>query len=241
MNRYLIWDFHDTLASRNGPWTSTLVEVLRQGAPDCMATADDLRPHLKGGYPWHKPHQAYPIRSAEQWWEDLAPVFERAFTEVGVRADQAHNLARQVRSVYVAPEHWRLFDDTIPTLEMLSARGWTHLVLSNHVPELGLLVRYLGLDGHIRRVFNSAETGYEKPHPLAYHGVQEYIASQGGAEAVWMIGDSLAADVLGAEAAGIPAILVRKRHTDAARFCQDLSGVSLFVAKGKEQAADANG
>jgi len=229
MKRYLIWDFDGTLAHREGPWTSALVEVLRQGAPECSATADDLRPHLQGGYPWHKPHQAYPIRSADQWWEDLAPVFERAFTEIGVRATQAHGLARQVRGVYVAPEHWRLFGDTISTLEMLSARGWTHLVLSNHVPELGVLVRHLGLDGHIHRIFNSAETGYEKPHPLAYHGVLEYITSQGGAEAVWMIGDSLAADVVGAEAVGILAILVRRHHPEAIHYCENLTGVPAIV------------
>ena len=229
MNRYLIWDFDGTVAYREGPWTSALVEVLRQGAPECSATADDLRPHLQGGYPWHKPHQAYPIRSADQWWEDLAPVFERAFTKVGVRATQAHGLARQVRGVYVAPEHWRLFGDTIPTLEMLFAHGWTHLVLSNHVPELGVLARHLGLDEYIHRVFNSAETGYEKPHPLAYHGVLEYITSQGGAEAVWMIGDSLAADVMGAEAAGIPAILVRRHHPEALHHCENLTGVPAIV------------
>lgn len=234
MSRYLIWDFDGTLAYREGLWTGALVEVLRQGAPDCAATADDLRPHLQPGYPWHDPHQAYPIRGADQWWEDLAPVFERAFMVVGVRPIQVRTLAREVRKVFVGPSHWRLFGDTFPTLHLLSAQGWTHLILSNHVPELGALVAHLGLDRQVRRVFNSAETGYEKPYPLAYHSVLDHIASQGGAEAVWMIGDSLAADVAGAEAAGIPAILVRRHHPEATRCCEDLTGVPAIIGQGRE-------
>ncbi len=31
---------------------------------------------------------------------------------------------------------WELFDDTLPALDQLSADGWSHVVLSNHVPEL---------------------------------------------------------------------------------------------------------
>jgi ribonucleotide monophosphatase NagD (HAD superfamily) len=38
----------------------------------------------------------------------------------------------------------------------------------------------------------------------------------------WMIGDSLRADVRGAEAVGIPAVLVRRYHVDAERCVETL-------------------
>jgi putative hydrolase of the HAD superfamily len=238
MSRYLIWDFDGTLARREGPWTAALLEVLRQDSPDYTATADGLRPHLASCYPWHRPDQAHPVRSADQWWEDLCPFFECAFMAVGVSPSQAPAMARRVRGVYTDPRYWRLFDDTLPTLDRLTAEGWTHLALSNHVPELGALIEGLGLGGHFCRIFNSAETGYEKPHPMAFRAVQDYIEAEGEAEAVWMIGDSLAADVAGAAAAGLPAILVRRHHPDAARFCEDLSGVVALVSEATRRDSD---
>ena len=46
-----------------------------------------------------------------------------------------------------------------------------------------------------------------------------------------MIGDNVAADVLGAEAAGIPAILVRRPDPRAARYADTLAGVDAFLAE----------
>ena len=44
-----------------------------------------------------------------------------------------------------------------------------------------------------------------------------------------MIGDSMAADVLGAEASGIPAILVRRHNPQAARYSAGLKGIERIV------------
>jgi ribonucleotide monophosphatase NagD (HAD superfamily) len=41
-------------------------------------------------------------------------------------------------------------------------------------------------------------------------------------ETIWMIGDNMTADVLGAKAFGLPSILVRKSHADAEYFCETL-------------------
>jgi hypothetical protein len=46
-----------------------------------------LRAHLQTGFPWHTPHQPYlENRAAEQWWNALDYIFERAFVAVGVNA-----------------------------------------------------------------------------------------------------------------------------------------------------------
>jgi putative hydrolase of the HAD superfamily len=109
-------------------------------------------------------------------------------------------------------EHW--------VLQTLSERGWEHLLLSNHVPELRDVLKVLGLDQHLSAVFNSAETGYEKPHPQAFRAVLEYT---GYKDPLWMIGDNYAVDILDAERMGIPnGILVRKPHPAAPIFCADL-------------------
>jgi putative hydrolase of the HAD superfamily len=226
--RTLIWDFDGTLGYREGgTFSAALAETARRESPDSGVTADQLRPHLQSGFPWHTPNRPHlDITSAAQWWDALRPVLERAFREVGFDETQACSLARQVRGVYSDPARWRLFDDVIPTLVRLSSQGWTHVLLSNHVPELSEIVHHLKLGPHLTGIFNSAETGYEKPHPQAFLNVLEAIGSP---TAVWMIGDSYAADVSGAEAVGIPAILIRRTHVEARYTCNQLAQVPMIV------------
>jgi putative hydrolase of the HAD superfamily len=232
MKNYLIWDFDGTLAYRLGGWVGALLEVIHREAPACEVTADQLRPHLQAGFPWHTPEQPHPVvTSADQWWNSLDPVFERAFTAVGIDVLQAQRLAKLVRRVYPHPAYWRLFDDTIPTLNRLSTQGWTHAILSNHVPELPAIIQFLQLGPYVGHIFNSAETGYEKPHPQAF---RHALAMLGDIAKVWMIGDSLQADIAGATVVGIPGILVRTYHSDAQHCCSELSQVSDILKKACE-------
>ena len=141
----------------------------------------------------------------------------------------ARALAQKVRPTYTDPDRWRVFDDTFPTLDLLSAQGWTHVLLSNHVPELPEIVDHLGLTPRLSRLFNSGHTGYEKPHPRAFEIV---VAAFPAAAPIWMIGDNPEADVGGAEAVGIPAILVRRPGADYAPSCATLADVPAVVEMG---------
>jgi putative hydrolase of the HAD superfamily len=186
-----------------------------------------LRPFLRTGFPWHSPEVYHPhLASADAWWGALESCFAGAFREVGYDDASAREMARAVRRVYVDPERWRLYDDVVPALKELSSRGWKHALLTNHVPELPEIVTWLGLDEHVDRIFNSAQTGYEKLHTRAFRGVLDFV---GGAEKVWMVGDNAEADVAGAKAAGIPAVLVRRRREGVEPYCEDLTGLAAII------------
>ncbi len=224
--RYLIWDFDGTLGYRDGgAWTASLLETIGLVLPDYPVTLEQLRPSIQTGFPWHEPDRPHPhLTSAEAWWEALYPVLEQACQAAGLDEARARTVARRFRAVYLNLDLWRLFDDVLPVLDALSARGWTHVILSNHVPELGDIVRHLDLASRIAYVFNSAETGYEKPHPRAFQIALETLPDVG---TVWMIGDSFTADVQGAEAVGLPAILVRRQHAQARYSCATLLACSI--------------
>ena len=226
---FLAWDFDGTLGYREGLWSSALLTVLESEGWDRELDEDLLRTGLRTGFPWHSPEIPHPeLSSPDLWWESLTPVFVRTFEKAGLDSGRSQTLAHRVREAYTDPRHWRLFDDAIPTLELLSSRGWTHVILSNHVPELTQIIAALGLGSHIRQVFNSAESGYEKPHPRAFGGLLDELDHP---KKIWMIGDNPEADVRGAEAAGIPAILVRGNPVDAERHRNDLSGIEELVNK----------
>ena len=54
----------------------------------------------------------------------------------------------------------------------------------------------------------------------------------GNPRVTWMVGDNPIADVRGAEAVGIPAVLVRTESADAARRAADLEGVEALIERG---------
>ena len=92
-------------------------------------------------------------------------------------------------------------------------------MLSNHVPELPQLAEALGLAKHILRLFNSAQTGFEKPHSQAFVNVLSTLPSSAD---VWMIGDSMEADINGAVAVGVRAVLLRSRSPHAPLCCESM-------------------
>ena len=164
--RLPVWDFDGTLGYRVGRWSSALHSVLKEAMPGHHYAREILGEHLRRGFPWHSPEVPHPqLSSPDLWWDALSPVFVRAFEAGGITPVTSRTLASKVREAYVDPRQWRLFDDAIPTLHELSSLGWTHVILSNHAPELPETLQSLGLDEYFLRVFNSAESGHEKPHP----------------------------------------------------------------------------
>lgn len=216
---FLIWDFDGTLAFRKGGWSGALTAVAQRRVEYKSITPEIVRPFLASGFPWHAPENLHPGLSAEEWWEELFPIFLRAFRGAGVEAGLAAQMAHEVRAEYLDLTQWQSFDDSFFALKALQNQGWTNVLLTNHVPELPLLLDHLSLSNLFAARFNSAGTGIEKPNQKAFRAVIDWM---GGYEKAWVIGDSYKADFLGAGEAGLPAILVRTEHSIAKPLCNNL-------------------
>jgi putative hydrolase of the HAD superfamily len=222
----VLWDFDGTLAWRVGRWSDCLVEALDLVHENHGVTRDAVRPGLQGGFPWHRPHEGHRhLDTAHRWWSALLVVVVEAYRRVGVDPDVARAAADLVPGVYVDPQYWRVFADTRPALTRLRAAGWRHVIVSNHVPELPGLVRGLGLDDLVDLVVTSAASGYEKPHPEMFAFA---LAQAGSPERVWMVGDNRVADLGGATAVGIPALLVRTPAAEGAQ-AMDLQAAATLI------------
>jgi putative hydrolase of the HAD superfamily len=222
VTRAVLWDFDGTLAYREGRWSQALLDALDRACPGHGASRDALRPGLRDGFPWHRPDVGHAHPTADAWWAALAPVLAGACTAAGVGADDAQRAAAALREVYLDPAGWRVYDDVRPAFGMLG--GYRHVVVSNHVPELPSLVAALGLP--VDAVVTSATVGWEKPHPRVWEAA---LVAAGSPREVWMVGDNPEADVCGAEAAGIPAILVRTADPGVARACGDLLAAAALI------------
>lgn len=212
--RIVLWDFDGTLAQRPGLWSGCVLELLDEHVPGHTGTREAVRDALRGSFPWHRAGTPHPeLCDADEWWAAMFEPLASAIEGCGVAQREASALAREVRVRFTdASRSWELFADSRPALEACSSAGWSNVVLSNHVPELPLIVEKLGLHDLLEQVFSSAATGYEKPHPEAFRSA---LSRCGDPSLRWMVGDNPVADVRGAEAVGIPAVLVRADNGSA--------------------------
>jgi len=231
--RTIIWDFDDTLGFRDGTWGATLVCSARQVIPEISVTLEQLRPHLTTGFPWHNPEIPHDhITDAEAWWNGLMiPILAGVLRNAGVPSPQAEAVAHLVRQEYPRLERWSLYPETASVLELMLQHGWRHIILSNHVPELPMILEHLGIGRYVADVVNSATIGFEKPHPSAFASALK-LCDEGE---VWMIGDNFIADIQGAAAVGIPGILVRKPHPKAALYADNLCEIMAIVEGEKKR------
>jgi putative hydrolase of the HAD superfamily len=225
--RVVFWDFEGTLAERTGIWTQCMVDVLDRLLPGHGFTRADFAPGLRDRFPWHDWRRPHPeLAGADAWWAAIEPVLAGACLAVGLAAADAARAAAAVRTCYVDPAYWTVYPDVRPALEDLRAAGWRHAIVSNHVPELPELVRRLGLADLFDVVLTSATTGYEKPHPRMYRAARE---AMGEPDTLWMVGDNPLADVDGAEANDIAAILLRTPAENGRRRAADALAAARII------------
>ena len=145
-----------------------------------------------------------PIYEAALFVHYTATIIEH----MGGRGPGVIRAAERIYEQWAANHHFEMYDDVAPVLKTLAARGFILGVISNSHRSLDAFADHFKLEGLITTAVSSAEHGYMKPHrsifetALAHAGVVP--------ENSLMIGDSLKADIEGALAAGMRAILLRR-------------------------------
>lgn len=109
---------------------------------------------------------------------------------------------------------WRIFDDVLPALDALAARGLRLGVISNWDERLAILLERLKLEKYFSTIVVSCDVGFTKPSPVIFEHAAAKLGLPPGA--ILHVGDSYELDVLGAKAAGFHARRIR-RHGDESR------------------------
>ncbi|CAN5505735.1 HAD family hydrolase [soil metagenome] len=130
--------------------------------------------------------------------------FRRLIAESGAAPDGmlARGLAARYRDRYVAER--RALAGAAALLEAVRAHAAIGIVTNNLRDEQVAKIRNCGLDVHLDVLVVSEEAGVSKPDPAIFQVALDRLGCA-APEAV-MVGDSWPADILGARAAGIPAI-----------------------------------
>ena len=138
------------------------------------------------------------------------------------------------------PRTWLPFPDSLPALLLLHALGCRCGLITNWDYTARDVVAKLGLERLLSPIVVSAEAGCEKPERRVFELALD-AAGVGAHEAVY-VGDNYWADVLGAQDAGLSAVLVDRHPQWSGRRwpCEtiaDLWGVVRVVTRRTEVAA----
>lgn len=139
------------------------------------------------------------------------------------RTLQALQYANEAAAVDLADSYTQLQDDMLhllpgvtETLEALRGMGMRMAVVTNGSSEAqrGKIARF-GIGAYFERLFIDSEIGFSKPDPRIFEHALHVMHLD--ASDVWMVGDNLTWDVLGAQRAGICGIWNDYRQTGLPR------------------------
>ena len=146
---------------------------------------------------------------------------------MGGRGPEVATAARVIYDQWPANHHFEMYDDVVPALKELAARGYRMGVISNSHRSLDAFREHFALKDVIHCGVSSFEHGYLKPHRSIF---DEALARAGAtAETSVMVGDSLRHDVTGALAAGLRAVLLRRSGEPPADCPADVPVIRSLV------------
>jgi putative hydrolase of the HAD superfamily len=210
----VFWDFDGTLARRENLWAGALADAWKSVGGSPAISPAELRPLLSNRFPWHTPAEVRTPVTAQTWWQALRPVFLGAFVGAGGSPTLAEAAVAAVPASFYRTAAWTLIDGAVEALAITKTAGYRNVILSNHAPELPSLVEALGLSDLVELTITSAAIGAEKPHRALFEHAMR-AASVEPADDIWMVGDNPVADMEGARAVGIRALLADGDYPDS--------------------------
>ena len=140
-----------------------------------------------------------------QWWRDLV---QAVFSSLGPfpRFDEYF---AALFSFFARAEAWRLYPETLLTLEKLQQHDLSLGIISNFDSRLLGLLDGLGISSFFDSVVISTHAGAAKPEQKIFAQALTRIGVK--ANEALHVGDSYEADIVGAAAAGIAPVLIDRR------------------------------
>lgn len=136
--------------------------------------------------------------------EEIWVLFTQRIIEGMGGEGDTYGAACEMEGSWSHAHFFELYDDALPTLEALRARGLKIGLLSNSARDLDAFVAHHGL--RVDAVLTSSAHGKTKPHETIFRRMLELLDVAPG-EAV-MVGDTVEDDIEGARAVGMRALLV---------------------------------
>ncbi|KAH0827966.1 HAD hydrolase subfamily IA REG-2-like protein [Lanmaoa asiatica] len=173
---------------------------------------------------------------AHGWWSE---VIKR--TAIGAGADpqaveaSLNEIVSQLMDRFSSSEGYKLFDDVLPVMHQLQEMNVRMALISNSDARMRLVLADLGVSPFLHPLVLSEEEGVEKPVAEIFRrAFKQALDNATRFDQGVHVGDELQCDYYGAQAAGMQALLLRRRNPDGEqenkKTDEDLRGVSVVAS-----------
>ncbi|MFU8774093.1 MAG: HAD family hydrolase [Anaerolineales bacterium] len=207
----IFFDLGNTLIYFNGDWQQVfsqskleLRKQLKKEGVD-IDEAEFLEQFSQRIYQYHNERETDYIE------QTTAVVLKKLLVEYGYPNFPDVAIQRALKAMYaVSQDRWHPDPDAVPILKSLQEKGYRLGLISNAADDQDVqdLVDKANIRHYFEQVYSSASAGIRKPHPRIFNIVLDEMEIDPSRAA--MVGDSLSADIQGANNAGLFSIWVTK-------------------------------
>lgn len=222
MVKAVFFDFYNTLATHHPPRERAWADACREFGIKVETKALFQSLPAADMY-WRNENSRSPIdrKPPEEKINFYAEYATRILRGAGVEVNRETALGilaklRQYKWTY------KVYDDTLPTLQELQDRGLVMGLISNVAQDMEPVYTELGLQPYLTFKVTSSEVGCDKPQP----GIFQAALRKAGVrpEEALYVGDQYELDIIGARGVGMKAVLIDRNNyfthiTDCPRVC----------------------
>ena len=210
--RAVIFDLGNTLVYFDGRWPLVLSQSERELAQALQENGFSLDAELVERLFRQRMKDYRQSREDDLVEHSTAAVFQGMMDDLGYPHVPEDVLRDVLARIYaVTQRHWIPEEDALPTIKALRERGYLLGVVSNAGDDADVqtLVDKVGIRPYLDFIVSSAAFGFRKPDPRIF----QFALDCWGVlpEEVAMVGDTLEADILGANQAGLFSVWITRR------------------------------
>jgi HAD superfamily hydrolase (TIGR01509 family) len=207
----IFFDLGDTLMYFDGDWP----EVFLQARIELLCSLQEAGINLGSKFVedfYQSMTEYYRAREIDYVETTVKEILRIVLEEYGLRTISDEILTSSLADMHLVTQaHWIPEPEALPVLTQLKGEGYRMALISNGADDANtqVLVDKLGARDLFEIVISSAAIGIRKPNPRIFIEVLRQMKLN--SKEVVMVGDTLSADVLGAQKSGIFSIWIKKR------------------------------